>query len=67
MSNSGHEPTVKTISEYWSDDKLKVATVMRFETHYLVQMSSQQGRTEMVQFNTLQEAEDRAEDWVYSS
>lgn len=64
MSNSGHEPTVKTISEYWSDDKLKVATVMKFETYYLVQMSSQQGRTEMVQYDSLQEAEDRAEDWV---
>ena len=64
MSNSGHEPTVKVISEHWSDDKLKVATVMSFETYYLVQMSSQQGRTEMVQYNSLQEAKDRAEDWV---
>lgn len=56
--------TVKDVSEYWNKDKTRVATVMTYETRYLVQCSCTEGRTELVEFDNLKEAESKASEWI---
>lgn len=57
------DSTVKELSHFYSDDKERYATVMKYETRYLVQMCAVNHRTILLEFDTRQQAEDRAEDW----
>ena len=55
--------TVEELSQFWSDDRHRYATVMKYETRYLVQMCSVDNRTLLMEYDTRQQAEDKAEDW----
>ena len=58
-----NEPTMKTLSEYWSDDGTRSSVVMRYETNFLVHLING-GNTQLVEYNNLHDAENKAEDWV---
>ena len=57
------EPTMKTLSEFWSDDGQRKADVMMYETKFLVHLING-SNTQLIEYNNLQDAENKAEDWV---
>lgn len=60
MSN---EPAVKTLLEFRSDDGTRSSVVMRYETNFLVHLINGDN-TQLVEYNNLHDAENKAEDWV---
>ena len=58
-----NEPAVKTLLEFRSDDGTRSSIVMKYETNFLVHLINGDN-TQLVEYNNLQDAENKAEDWV---
>lgn len=54
----------KELSEYYSDDMSRSASVVLYETKYLVAMNRTGFKTKISEFTNLMDAENTAEDWV---
>lgn len=54
----------KIISEYFNDDKNKQATVYFHGDRYIVSMDKEWRNQYVAEFESIDEAEDCAEDWV---
>ena len=53
------------LSNFYSDDGKRTATVMQYETKYMVQLENLiEERTQIFTYDNLQDAENKAEDWV---
>ena len=56
---------MKTISEYYSDDDMRKARVLRMDEHtYRVDFFSDSKNTSHTYYDTLEQAEEYAEDYV---
>ena len=52
------------LSEYYSDDGTRSASVVQHESSYLVVMNRSGFETQLDTFDNLLDAENKAEDWV---